>query len=232
MDRHVGRVLDALHANGLDSDTLVIYASDHGEQARAHGAWGKISMYEDSLRVPLLIRGPGVAAGRVCRHPVSLLDLYPTIGEAMGLRPPDFARGASLLDLAGGHGDGASRPDHAIAECHLFPRAASFAVRQGHWKLIETLGSQPLLFNLAEDPGELHDRAGAGGVAAAALDRLRQRLYGLCDPRVVDGRARRDQRARIEQLAASGRLQRELAKRGFLMSTSRLIPDPHASSAA
>ncbi len=231
VDRHVGRVLDAVRANGLAGDTLIIYASDHGEQARAHGAWGKISMYEDSLRVPLLVRGPGVAAGHICRQPVSLLDLYPTIGDAVGLRLPGFARGASLLALAGGHGDGASRPDHAIAECHMFPRAASFAVRQGDWKLIDTLGCEPLLFNLAEDPGEMHDLAGDGGLAAAALARLSQRLHGLCDPRAVDGRARRDQRARIEQLAASGRLQQELAKRGFLMSTSRLIPDPHASSA-
>ncbi len=232
VDRHVGRVLDAVHANGLAGDTLIIYTSDHGEQARAHGAWGKISMYEDSLRVPLLIRGPGVASGRVCREPVSLLDLYPTIGDAVGLPRPGFARGVSLLALSGRRGDGGSRPDHAIAECHMFPRAASFAVRQGDWKLIETLESQPLLFNLAEDPGEMNGLAGAGGAAAAALDRLRQQLHGLCDPYDVDGRARRDQRARIEQLAASGRLQQELAKRGFLASTSRLIPDPHASSAA
>jgi choline-sulfatase len=228
VDRHVGRVLDAVHANGLAGDTLVIYTSDHGEQARAHGAWGKISMYEDSLRVPLLIRGPGVAAGLVRRQPVSLLDLYPTIAEAVGLRAPNFARGASLLALADAHGDGASRPDHAFAECHMFPRAATFAVRQGDWKLIETMGSEPLLFNLAEDPVEMHDLAGAGGVAAVALDRLRQGLHGLCDPHAVDGRARRDQRARIEQLAASGRLQQELSKRGFLTSTSRLIPDPQA----
>ena len=232
MDGHVGRVLDAVHANGLAGDTLVIYTSDHGEQARAHGAWGKISMYEDSLRVPLLIRGPGVAAGRVCRQPVSLLDLYPTIGGAVGVRVPGFARGASLLAAAGGRGDGTSRPDHAIAECHMFPRAASFAVRQRDWKLIETLGSEPLLFNLADDPGEMNDLAGAGGVAADVLDRLGQRLHGLCDARAVDRRARRDQRARIEQLAASGRLQQELAKRGFLPSTSRLIVDPHAWSGA
>ena len=78
----------------------------------------------------------------------------------------------------------------------------------------------------------MNDLAGADGVAADALDRMRQRLHDLCDPHAVDRRARRDQRARIEQLAASGRLRQELAKRGFLPSTSRLILDPHASSAA
>ena len=114
----------------------------------------------------------------------------------------------------------------------MFPRAASFAVRQGDWKLIETLGSAPLLFNLAEDPGEMNDLAGAGGVAADALDRMRQRLHDLCDPHAVDRHARQDQRARIEQLAASGRLQQELTKRGFLASTSRLVVDPHASPAS
>ena len=64
VDRRVGRVVDAAHANGLAAHTLIVYTSGHGEQGRAHGAWGKISMYEDSLRVPLLIRGPGVAAAR------------------------------------------------------------------------------------------------------------------------------------------------------------------------
>ena len=226
VDHHVGRVIEAVHANGLAGDTLIIYTSDHGEQARAHGAWGKISMYEDTLRVPLLIQGPGLAAGRVCRQPVSLLDLYPTVADAVGLRTPSFARGASLLALTDRRRGYPDRPDYAFAECHMFPRPASFAIRQGDWKLIDNLGAEPMLFNLAEDPGEMNDLVGEGGASAAALDRLRGKLCDVCDPRALDRRARQDQRARMDELAATGRLDRELAKRGFVPSTSRLIPDP------
>ena len=96
VDGHVGQIVAAINANGLTDDTLIIYTADHGEQARAHGAWGKISLYEDSLRVPMVISGPQIQPSTITR-PVSLLDLFPTIAEAVGVAPRPFARGRSLL---------------------------------------------------------------------------------------------------------------------------------------
>ena len=91
VDRQVGRVIEALERSGLAETTRVVYTSDHGDNIGARGMWGKSTHYDDAVGVPMIISGPDVAAGQVCRTPVSLVDLAPTIMAAVGEDPVGWA---------------------------------------------------------------------------------------------------------------------------------------------
>jgi len=197
MDANVGELLTALDASGHADDTLVIYTSDHGESAGAHGLWFKHLMNEESVGVPLLLAGPGVDHG-VVETPVSHIDLVPTLLDAAGVEPPedDPLPGLSLL-----------RPEplaaserSVLAEYHANgSTAASFMIRHGRYKYVEYIGERPQLFDLVDDPAETTDLAGRDDVAdvqADCADRLRQ----ICDPVAVDARAKLDQARRIDEV--------------------------------
>jgi arylsulfatase A-like enzyme len=97
VDTHVGRVLDALREAGLWERTVIVFTSDHGDMMGAHRLVAKCTMYEEAVRVPLLLRIPGVTApGRVA-EPVSQVDLVPTLLEALGQEPPGHLQGFSWL---------------------------------------------------------------------------------------------------------------------------------------
>jgi choline-sulfatase len=225
LDEHIGVVLQALASEGILEETLVVYASDHGEMMRAHGGWGKCSMYEDSIRVPLILAGPGVPAGRVDPAPVSHLDIFPTISQAVTLEKSWDKRGLSLLD--------SRRPAFIMSEFHGngFPNGI-FAIRAGHWKLVETAHQRPQLYNLQADPDEMCDRAVTANldpIACAKLAELRAMLSSVCSPQAVDARAKQDQARLKAELAASGRLVEELARRGFERRTDKLVNVPAAT---
>lgn len=101
MDEMIGRILDALEASGLMDDTLVVYASDHGDHVGERGLWWKHTFYEESVKVPLLMRLPGVIpAGEVREEVVNLVDLSQTMVEALGGTPLPHADGRSFWALA------------------------------------------------------------------------------------------------------------------------------------
>ena len=199
LDHNVGRVLSALSEAGLEDDTLVIYASDHGESLGNRGLWGKSVFYEDSAAIPMMMAGPGVATGTRCATPVSLVDIYPTVVQVAGGTLDERERtlpGSDLRDLAR-----ETDPTRvAFSEYHAAgSTAGGFMLRKGDWKLIYYVGHPPQLFNLAQDPREASDLSGQERTAAIQAE-LEAELRRIVDPEVADAMAFSDQAKRIEQL--------------------------------
>ncbi len=199
LDDNIGQVLRALEAGGLREDTLVVYTSDHGDNLGSRTFWGKSNMYEEAVGVPLILRGRGVPRGRRVETPVSLVDGYPTILEAVGVPRTEAERGlpgSSLLDLAQGEDAGRT----AFSEYHAVGSIAGiFMVRFGRWKYVHYEGYRPQLYDLEADPGETRDLAGEAGHEEAIAEGLR-RLRAICDPAEVTARAFADQERRVEDL--------------------------------
>jgi arylsulfatase A-like enzyme len=100
MDAQVGRVLTALEENGLAEKTIVVFTSDHGYHMGEHGLWQKMSLFEESSRVPLLVAAPGMAkTGGVAAAPVSHVDLFPTLAELCKVPAPKNLQGQSLVPM-------------------------------------------------------------------------------------------------------------------------------------
>ncbi|MGV8963669.1 MAG: sulfatase [Candidatus Saccharimonadaceae bacterium] len=96
MDSQVGKVLQTLKEEGLEDNTIVIFTSDHGFHLGEHRFWMKVSLHEESVRVPLIIKVPGKEPG-VCNSLTELLDLYPTIAELAGLKASPHIQGESIV---------------------------------------------------------------------------------------------------------------------------------------
>lgn len=184
VDRQLGRLLDALQASHRLEDTLVIYTSDHGEMLGRFGMWWKCSLYEDSVRVPLLIAGPGFTPAARVRTPVTSLDLQASLFTALGRERPSFWRGEPL------QGVGRLSPGRvAFAEYHGHGvRHSSYMVRRGRWKYLHHTypGGPHQLFNLERDPCELRNLMDEEPAIAADLQ---ARLRDICDPEAEDRRA-------------------------------------------
>jgi arylsulfatase A-like enzyme len=140
-----------LRAHGLWEGTLIVVTADHGEEFLEHGGLlhGR-TLYEELVRVPLILRGPGVPRGRVVPHVVSTVDVVPTILAAVGAPPPDGLDGRSLLPLLAG--DDRRWADRAASEADQTHRKRM--VRVGPLKLIHDDETGDELYDLRDDPGE------------------------------------------------------------------------------
>jgi len=175
MDAQIGRILQALDESGLASQTLVIFASDNGLAVGRHGLMGKQNLYEHSIRVPLILRGPGVEAGKRSDALVYLFDLFPTMSQWFDVPLPDGVEGKSLLPVL--RGETAEVRDAVYAAYRDWQRT----VRERRFKLIRyhvAEDRRTQLFDLAEDPWELHDLADRPEYRAER-QRLEKRLEAL-----------------------------------------------------
>lgn len=216
VDDRISRLLAELDALGLTGETLVVITSDHGEEFWDHfreqaelgtdprGIWGighGHTMYQELLRVPMIVAGPGVAVDRRVRCPVSAVDLFPTLLSALGIAavPND---GRDLSAFVGPEPPPCTERPLLSAAPAYGPESG--AVRAGDLKLIWRDGAPPLLFDLAADPAERRDLAGE------RPDDVR-RLAGML-PKITAGRrpageARTLDDALLEELRSLGYLE-------------------------
>jgi choline-sulfatase len=197
VDHNVGKLLEALAAAGLAGNTRVLYSSDHGDNLGTRGLWGKSNMYEEAAGVPVLLAGPDVPEGFVCHEPVSLVDVFPTATECVGLptHPDDRdLPGSSLFDVARG-----VAPQRTIlSEYHAAGAATgAFMIRKGPFKYVYYAGMMPQLFDLGSDPQETRDLAREPGYRGLVAD-CERALRRVVDPDAADALAKADQGARIE----------------------------------
>lgn len=171
VDAEIDRFLGGLDERGLLDESLVALTADHGEELFEHeGFEHGHSMYEEVLRVPLILWGPEVRAGRD-DTPVSLIDLAPTMLAAAGASFDDLP-GRSLLGDGGIDGD---RP--VIAERLLYGEETKAIVRWPRKAILQVASGNAMLFDLAADPGEQHDLAAdRPDELAALLGELGERL--------------------------------------------------------
>ena len=99
MDAQVGRTVDALDRLDLADNTIIVFTSDHGYHMGEHGLWQKMSLFEESARVPMLIVAPGTTKGGVATTPVSQIDLFPTLAALCGVEPPANLQGQNLMPI-------------------------------------------------------------------------------------------------------------------------------------
>ncbi len=114
IDEHIGRVLEHLEKLGIADDTIIAFSADHGELLGAHGLFYKGVMYEESLRIPLLISGAGQKQGRVSEAMVSQVDIMPTLLDMAGIEIPEWSEGQSMKSLL--EGDESAGRDEIFAE--------------------------------------------------------------------------------------------------------------------
>ena len=193
LDHNVGQVLAALDRAGATDDTTIVYTTDHGDMIGNRGLWAKSYMYQDSIRVPMIVAGPDVPVGVDDTTAVNLVDLHSTIVETVAPDAIDDRAGRSLVELAN-HPD----PDRVnFTEYHDGGSiTGSFAVRFGSMKYVHHVGFEPELYDLAADPDELHDLAPDPAHAADRAEGEAQ-LRSIVDPDDANARAFASQEALI-----------------------------------
>lgn len=175
LDRQIGRILQALEQSGDYDNTIILFASDHGLAIGSHGLMGKQNLYEHSMRPPLIVAGPRIRHGTSNAF-VYLYDIFPTVCDLIGAKPPANIDGRSFASVISGKSD-AARDAVFLAFMQV-----QRAVRVGDWKLIRYPQSHVTqLFNLRDDPQEIHD------AATDNPDRVRDLLARLSEMQYVNG---------------------------------------------
>jgi iduronate 2-sulfatase len=174
VDAQLGRLLDVLDASGQAQRTIIVLWGDHGWHLGDHGLWCKHTNYEQAARIPLIIAGPGIAAG-TSGALIETVDLYPTISALAGLPAPSGLDGLSQAAVLGG---GAPLRDHVI---HVYPRGPRIgrAIRTEGHRLVEWKrpGEAPEraefeLYDYQDDPLETRNLAAARPEEMARLRAL------------------------------------------------------------
>lgn len=156
VDDQIGAVLGVLEATGLADDTIVVFSGDHGDMLGERGLWYKMSWFENSARVPMIIHAPNRFAPRRVRESVSTMDLLPTFAELANAGvAPDYAApldGRSLLPHLTGNGGHDEVIGEYLAEGAIAPL---LMIRRGRYKFVHASTDPDQLFDLEADPLEL-----------------------------------------------------------------------------
>ncbi len=176
MDAQVGRLLDSLDRLKLADNTIVVFLGDHGYHLGERGWWNKSTLFERSCRSPLIIAAPGVKGGQISRTPVEFVDIYPTIADLCGQKPPSAIAGKSLRPVL----EDATR-EHRGAAFTLVtrgPKNFGQSVRTTRWRFTRWSDGASELYDHDADPEETHD-VSAKPAHAAVIVELKQRLDTL-----------------------------------------------------
>ncbi|MEN8117955.1 MAG: sulfatase [Bacteroidota bacterium] len=176
MDTQVGKVLKTLKEEGLEDNTIVIFTSDHGFHLCEHNFWMKVSLHEESVRVPMIIKVPGKKPA-VCNSFTELLDLYPTIAELAGLEYSEHIQGKSLVKTL-------DNPELEVRDMafSVTQGGKTFLLRTEKWAYIqydEDAGAGIELFDMENDPQQftnLADNPEYAHVVAEFKEKLKLKL--------------------------------------------------------
>lgn len=159
VDAQIGRLMNAVDKMGLRENTIVVLWGDHGYHLGEHGLWRKNSLYEESARAPLIIDAPNIRGrGKACDRVVEFLDMYPTICDLAGVKPPKGLEGVSLRKLLDNPSAKWDRPAYIQAEFRGL--VVGISVRTKRWRYCEwgkggVDGKE--LYDTDTDPQELNN---------------------------------------------------------------------------
>jgi iduronate 2-sulfatase len=170
MDSQVGKLLNALEQSGARDKTIVIFTSDHGYHLGEHDFWAKVSLHEESAKVPLIISVPGKPPA-VCNSLTELLDLYPTISSLCGLEVPERLQGEDISPML-------DDPTHEVRSAAFSVNGKGFLLREDRWAFIQygEDGAKGMeLFDMERDPLQLENLA-ADSEHSAVVERMKRQL--------------------------------------------------------
>ncbi len=204
VDREIGRLLAGLEERGMLRNTLVVFASDHGEGLGDHKQTGHISqLYDSLLHVPLVFVWPGrLPAGLVVDDPVGLVDVFPTLSDLLGTGGPEASSGASLVPLMRGE----QHPARPFIAATYRPEAGwdMRAILVDGFKYIHSWRDEKHreeLFDLADDPGELKNLAKAQpGMMETLRAELARRLAEIAEQSPVEAELSDEDRDNLQAL--------------------------------
>ena len=207
IDDKIGSVLKALSDTGFDQNTVIVFTADHGDMLGEKGLWYKMSFFEESVRVPLIIKTPEGSDATRLSCPVSLVDLAPTLLDISGSprleSPAAPLDGESLVPLLEGEEGDADRTviSEFFAEGSIAP---CFMVRQGRFKYIYSQPDPPQLFDLEKDPLELRNLALLEEFEETARH-MQEAVFAHQDPEAVRQSVLKSQKRRRLVFEAAGK---------------------------
>jgi choline-sulfatase len=160
VDDAIGRILDSLEYLGLREDTVIVYASDHGELAGQYGSWNKTLFFDASSKVPLIFNWPGRIPVGQRDHLTGLIDLFPTFCDLADVESPDDCDGESLTSSFSGESDMCQRMIFSESAFLGAPAHAGCMIRKDNWKYNYYLDGAEELYDMENDSLEVRNVAG------------------------------------------------------------------------
>ena len=194
LDEKIGGIIDVLTRCRMADNTIVLFVSDHGDMLGERGLWFKMSFFDGSARVPLMIAAPGLEPGRV-DAPVSTVDVTPTLADLAGVSMDEimpWTDGESLLELANG---GSRDTPVSVEYAAEGSNAPMVSLRYGKWKYNRCSLDPDQLFDLSADPCELRNLAGDPAYRET-LETLRDQVAARWDLSAYDAEVRQSQARR------------------------------------